>query len=155
MNDLVAVEISNVNDDGAYVRLLEYNDREGLILATNTTRKRVRNVRKLLRVGTQDIMQVIHIDKEGGFIDLSKRTIQFADIEVTKKYFEKSKIVNLIMKLTAFTLGIPVLKVYERFGWDLYDHFDHAYDSFKLALTEPDLVFSKLKCTDKEKEALL
>jgi len=41
-----------VNDDGAYVKLLEYNNREALILATNTTRKRVRNVKKLLRVGT-------------------------------------------------------------------------------------------------------
>ena len=124
-----------MNDDGAYVKLLEYNDREGLILATNTTRKRVRNVRKLLRVGTQDIMQVIHIDKEGGFIDLSKRTIQMADIEETKKFFEKSKIVNLIMKLTAFTLGVRVIDVNESFGFDLYDHFEHAYDSFKLALT--------------------
>jgi len=145
-----------VNDDGAYVKLLEYNDREGLILATNTTRKRVRNVRKLLRVGTQDIMQVIHIDKEGGFIDLSKRTIQMADIEETKKFFEKSKIVNLIMKLTAFTLGVRVIDVNESFGFDLYDHFEHAYDSFKLALTEPELVFAKLpKITEKEKEALI
>ena len=49
VNDLVAVEIFNVNEDGAYVKLLEYNDKEGLILATNTTRKRVKNVKKLLR----------------------------------------------------------------------------------------------------------
>ena len=80
-------------------------------------------------------MQVIHTDKEGGFIDLSKRTIQMADIEETKKYFEKSKIVNLIMKLTARTLGVKVIEVYESFGFDLYDHFEHAFDSFKLALT--------------------
>jgi translation initiation factor 2 subunit 1 len=126
-----------------------------LILATNTTRKRVRNVKKLLRVGTQDIMQVIHVDKEGGFIDLSKRTIQMADIEEKKKEFEKSKIVHLIMKLTARTLNVKVLDAYESFGFDLYDHFDHAFDSFKLALTEPDMVFSKLKCNEKEKLALI
>ena len=52
INELVVVEITNVNDDGAYVKLLEYNNIEALILATNTTRKRVKNVKKLLRLGT-------------------------------------------------------------------------------------------------------
>ena len=104
LGDLVVVEIRDVNEDGAYVKLLEYNDREGLILASNTTRKRVKNVKKLLRLGTQDYMQVISIDKEGGFIDLSKRTVQASDIEVQKQLFDKSKIVHLILRLTAFTL---------------------------------------------------
>ena len=87
-----------MNDDGAYVKLLEYNNIEALILATNTTRKRVRNVKRLLRLGSQDVMQVITLDKEGGFIDLSKKTVQPEDTEGKKKEFEKSKIVHLIMK---------------------------------------------------------
>jgi translation initiation factor 2 subunit 1 len=41
-----------VNEEGGYVRLLEYNNIEALILASNSTRKRVRNVKKILRVGT-------------------------------------------------------------------------------------------------------
>ncbi len=46
------VEIQNVNEDGAYVRLLEYNNREALILASSVTRKRVKNVKKILKLGT-------------------------------------------------------------------------------------------------------
>ena len=49
---LVVVEISTVNEDGAYVKLLEYNRVQGLILAQNTSIKRIKNVKKLLRVGT-------------------------------------------------------------------------------------------------------
>ena len=75
------VEISTVNEDGAYVKLLEYNDKEALILASNTTRKRVRNVKKLLRLGHQEVMQVISVEKEGGYIDLSKRTLQASEVE--------------------------------------------------------------------------
>ena len=63
--------------------------------------------------------------------------------------------VHLIMKLTAVTLNSKVLTCYENFGWDLYEHFDHALDAFKLALTEPDMVFSKVKISDQEKIALL
>jgi len=153
--DLVVVEIRDVNEDGAYVKLLEYNDREGLILASNTTRKRVKNVKKLLRLGCQDYMQVISIDKEGGFIDLSKRTVQPSDIEVKKIYFDKSKVVHLILRLTAFTLQCKVIELYEAFAWDLYDKFEHAYDALRLCLTDPDIVFSKIDITPEQKAALL
>ena len=46
------VEIITVNEGEAYVALLEYNNIEGMILATNTTRKRVKNVKKYIRLGT-------------------------------------------------------------------------------------------------------
>jgi translation initiation factor 2 subunit 1 len=81
---------------------LEYNDKEALILASNTTRKRVRNVKKLLRLGSLDVMQVISVEKEGGYIDLSKRTLQAAEVEQKKIDYEKAKQVHLILRLTAF-----------------------------------------------------
>lgn len=144
-----------MNEEGAYVQLIEYNNREGLILASNTTIKRKMNVKKILKLGTQDVMQVIEVDKEGGFIDLSKRTVQIGDVEEKRKWFDKSKVVHLIMRLTAFKLQCKVLDLYEAFGWDLYDKFDHAYDAFKLCLSDPELVFDKITLTDAQKEALL
>lgn len=102
-------------------------------------------------------MQVISVDKEGGFIDLSKRTVQVTDVEQKKQYFDKSKIVHLILRLTAHQLKVSLLDLYEKFGWDLYDKFgfDHAYDAFKLCLTEPDMVMGKLNISKPEREALL
>ena len=50
--ELVMVMIRDVNEDGAYVQLLEYNNREALILASSVTRKRVKNVKRLLKMGT-------------------------------------------------------------------------------------------------------
>ena len=152
---MVVVEIITVNEGEAYVALLEYNNIEGMILATNTTRKRVKNVKKYIRLGTQDYMQVITVDKEGCYIDLSKKTVQIPDIEEKKKYFDKSKVVHLIMKLTAFKLKCKLIELYEAFGWDLYDKFDHAYDALKLCLTDPELVFSKINITDAQKTELL
>ena len=144
-----------MNQDGAYVRLLEYNNRDALILASNTTRKRVKNVKKLLRLGTQDYMQVIAVDKEGGFIDLQKRTLQMSDVEVKKKEFDKAKVVHLILRLTAHNMQCKLIDLYEAYAWDLYDKFDHAYDAFKLCLTDPELVFSKITITDDQKKHLL
>ena len=135
--------------------MLEYNGHEAMILASNTTRKRIKNVKKLLRIGTQDYMQVTHSDQDGGYVDLSKRTVQLKDVEEKKKFFDKSKMVHLIMKLTAYNLKVPLLQLYEEFGWDLYDNFEHAYDALKLSLTDPDIVFSKINIKPEHKEALI
>ena len=41
------------------------------------------------------------------------------------------------MRQTAIKLNTPVLKLYEQFGWDLYDKcgFDHDFEAFKVAMT--------------------
>lgn len=77
------------------------------------------------------------------------------DVEKKKNFFEKSKIVHLIMRLTAHNLKTKVGDLYEAWGWDLYDQFEHAYDALKLSLSDPEFVFSKITISDAHKEALL
>jgi len=102
-------------------------------------------------------MQVIQVDKEQAFIDLSKKVIKSEEAVKKKREFDKSKIVHLILRLTAHNLKCKLIKIYEDFGWDLYDVFEdsHPYDALKLCLTEPELVFGKIKVTDVQKEELL
>ena len=59
------------------------------------------------------------------------------------------------MKLTAYTLQCKLVEIYEQFGWDLYDLFDHAYDGLKLCLTDPERVFSKLNISEEQKVELM
>ncbi len=44
-------EITKVNENGAYARLLEYDDMEGYLLSTEVTKKRVKLVNKYMKVG--------------------------------------------------------------------------------------------------------
>jgi len=61
----------------------------------------------------------------------------------------------LILRLTAFTLQCIVVDLYEDFAWDLYDKFEHAYDALRLCLTDPEIVWSKIKITEEQKKALI
>jgi len=82
--------------------------------------------------------------------------VQVEDVELKKKEYDKAKIVHLILRLTAVTLKTKVIDLYESFGWDLYDEFEHAYDAFKLCLTDPELVFQKIPDINEEyKKALV
>ena len=64
--EMVVVRVNKVEEFGAYVTLLEYNHIEGMILSSEVSRKRIRSIHKHLRIGKQDVMQVLRVDKEKG-----------------------------------------------------------------------------------------
>lgn len=45
--------------------------------------------------------------------------------------------------------------LYEKFGWDLYDKYGHAFDAFRLIMSEPEQVFKEIDITEEEKKVLL
>jgi translation initiation factor 2 subunit 1 len=79
----------NISEYGIEVSLNEYNNIKGFINCSEVSRKKKVNLNKLLTVGKDILLNVIQVDKEKGFIDLSKRTISDEDI---KLFNEKHKL---------------------------------------------------------------
>jgi translation initiation factor 2 subunit 1 len=55
------------------VQLLEYGNIEGMIQLSEFSRRRIRSIQKLVRVGRNEVVAVMRVDKDKGYIDLSKR----------------------------------------------------------------------------------
>ena len=53
---------------GAYVKLLEYDNIDGMILLSELSRRRIRSIQKLIRVGRNEVVVVLRVDKEKGGI---------------------------------------------------------------------------------------
>ncbi len=85
--------------------LLEYENMEGYLLSTEVTKKRVKLVNKYMKVGKQEPMMVIRVDREKRYIDLSKKKVLPADAAATEIYFKKAKMVHNILKQMAVKLG--------------------------------------------------
>lgn len=66
IEDVVMVNVSSIADMGAYVHLLEYNSIEGMILLSELSRRRIRSINKLIRVGRNECVVVIRVDKDKG-----------------------------------------------------------------------------------------
>ena len=66
VEDVVMVNVRSISEMGAYVSLLEYNNIEGMILLSELSRRRIRSINKLIRIGRNECVVVIRVDKEKG-----------------------------------------------------------------------------------------
>lgn len=104
----VMIQVKNIADMGAYVSLLEYNNIEGMILFSELSRRRIRSVNSLIRVGRIEPVMVLRVDKEKGYIDLSKRRVSEEDIAQCEERYNKSKLVHSIMRHVAETMSMDL-----------------------------------------------
>ena len=136
IESLVMVNVRTIADMGAYVSLLEYNNIEGLILLSELSRRRIRSINKLIRVGRNEVAMVLRVDKDKGYIDLSKRRVSPEDVAACEDKFNKAKAVHGVLRHLAERRKFHLEELYERIAWPLYKKYGHAYDAFKIALVE-------------------
>lgn len=154
-DEVVVVLVKEIQDMGGYVHLLEYNNCEGMIMLSELSRRRIRSVNKLLKVGHQEYAAVLRVDAEKGYIDLSKRRVAPEDVDKVAEKWSKSRTVHSIVRHVAETVGVDMKELYERWGWPLYKKFPHAYDGLSVAVSDPDMVLDGLDIRPREREELL
>lgn len=113
------------------MKLLEYNNIEGMVLLSELSRRRIRSINKLLRVGTNEPVMVVRVDQEKGYIDLSKRRVSPEDRAKCEDRYNKAKTVHSILRHVSEAAKTSLQDVYERVGWPLYRSYGHAYDAFQ------------------------
>jgi translation initiation factor 2 subunit 1 len=154
-DDIVVVLVKEIQPLGGTVHLLEYDNCEGMIMLSELSRRRIRSVNKLLKVGHQEYAAVVRVDADKGYIDLSKRRVAKEDIEKIAEKWNKSRTVHSIVRHVAETVGVDMLELYQRWGWPLYKRHPHAYDGLRIAVNDPDAVLEGLDIRDNERDELL
>jgi len=141
------VNVKRIAEMGAYVHLLEYNNIEGMILLSELSRRRIRSVNKLIRIGKTEPVVVIRVDKEKGYIDLSKRRVASEDVEKCNEQFSKAKAVNSILRHVADLLDYEtdeqLEELYTKTAWHFEEKYKKkasAYDAFKNAVQDPSIL---------------
>jgi len=143
IDDVVMVQVRSIAEMGAYVSLLEFNNVEGMILLSELSRRRIRSINKLIRVGKQEVCMVLRVDKEKGYIDLSKRRVSPEDVQKCDERFQRSKAVHSIVRHVSEVQHVEMEALYRQSAWPLYGKFGHAYEAFRAAITDPDSIFTE------------
>ncbi|KAL7293216.1 eukaryotic translation initiation factor 2 subunit 1 [Trichogramma pretiosum] len=162
VEDVVMVNVRSIAEMGAYVHLLEYNNIEGMILLSELSRRRIRSINKLIRVGKTEPVVVIRVDKEKGYIDLSKRRVSAEDVDKCTERYAKAKAVNSILRHVAELLHYDsdeqLEELYQKTAWYFEEKYKKqkasAYDFFKQAVLDPKIL-AECDLDEKTKEVLL
>ncbi|KAI9037105.1 translation initiation factor eIF2 subunit alpha [Aspergillus affinis] len=139
VDSYVMVNVKQIAEMGAYVKLLEYDNIDGMILLSELSRRRIRSIQKLIRIGRNEVVIVLRVDKEKGYIDLSKRRVSPEDVIKCEERYNKSKAVNSIMRHVAEATQTPLETLYSTIGWPLNRKYGHSHDAFKISITNPDV----------------
>lgn len=161
VEDVVMVNVRAIAEMGAYVELQEYKDIEGMILLSELSRRRIRSINKLIRVGRTECVVVIRVDKDKGYIDLSKRRVSPEEIAKCEDKYAKAKCVNSILRhvaeLLEYETDEQLEELYEKTAW----HFDSkyskpgaSYEAFKHVVTNPETL-DECDLDDKTRKVLL
>lgn len=75
---------------------------------------------------------------------MSKRKVLAEDIVKAEEKYNKSKAVHSILRHVAEKHKHSLENLYETIGWPLSRKYGHAYEAFKLAITNPDTVFADI-----------
>lgn len=154
VDEVVMCQVQQIAEMGAYVKLLEYDGAEGMILLSELSRRRIRSIQKLIRVGRNEVVVVLRVDKEKGYIDLSKRRVSPEDVIKCEEQFNKSKAVHSIIAHVAGKLNRDVEELYDAIVFPLHDKYGHAFDAFKLAILDMDKTFEGIQMDDQVRKEL-
>ena len=126
-----------------------------MLFSGEVSLKRVNLINRLLSVGKEEVLRVLRVDTQKGFIDLSKKQVKADEIEGCKKKFGKSKAVEGIVKLLSVHTNKSMEYLYKNLIWPLYKTHEHAYDALKSVLNGDDKIFENVKISDEIKEELI
>uniref|UniRef100_K3ZZA9 S1 motif domain-containing protein n=1 Tax=Setaria italica TaxID=4555 RepID=K3ZZA9_SETIT len=150
VDEAVMIQVRRIVDTGVYVALLEYNNIEGLIPQTELSRRRIRSIASLVRIGRQETAIVLRVDHDKGYVDLSKRRVSDQEARTCEDRYNKAKLVHSIMRHVADTVDLDLETIYERVAWPLYRNYGHAFDAFKLIAADPDVILDPLTYHEEE-----
>jgi translation initiation factor 2 subunit 1 len=136
VGNITIVSIKELTEMGVYVELLEYERSLGMLMMTEISRRRIRSLNKLIKIGKTEIVMVIRVDCEKGYIDVSKRQMAENEIYCMEKKWSYSKNINSITSyISRCTISnCEDLKI--RWIWSLNRKYGHVIKGIKKIIRE-------------------
>jgi translation initiation factor 2 subunit 1 len=128
--EMIMGKVATIDNEGVSVDLIEYGDARGLILLGELSKKRIKNINQITKIGSIEVCIVLRVDNEKGYIDLSLAKVNDQEKEECRKAYAKNKIAYHIMMKAAKKLEKSVKELYEEFGYEKAEEFGSLYYFF-------------------------
>ena len=155
INDLVHVIISEINELNVYCTLSEYNDIQGMILISELSKRKNQNTNKLVKIGKKEILLVLKVDPDNGYIDLSKKRVTLDDYTEFIEKYSNRLVVNQIITNVHNKTNKNITDLYSEFVWGQETPLKHLKNVLDNDIQEQVTLFFKEKKLKLKSEVLI
>ena len=152
--ELVVANVEQVTGYGAFVRLEEYGNKQGIVNIRDFSLKWVKNPRDYFKEGQKTILKVLRVNKDRGHIDLSLRNVNEAERKNKLRDFKMGKRVEQMLAIIAERIEKPIEHLDTELGEPLLEDYESIYDAF-LAVSAGHEDLSKYVKDIKEREEIV
>ncbi len=138
--DLVVCEITKINPNSVYAKLLEY-DRSGMIHVSEIAKRWVKDIREFVKLRQLVVCSVGRV--EGNDISLSLKRVNKNQGDRKLQEYKKEMNAEKFLEQIAKQLGKTLEEAFEEVGYDLEEKFGSVNRSFETALRNPNLLAEK------------
>ncbi|BCS90796.1 MAG: translation initiation factor IF-2 subunit alpha [Candidatus Micrarchaeota archaeon] len=109
VNDLVIADIYDINEDGAYCKLIEYNNLTAFLPVREVASGWIKNIREFIHKGQRVVCRVIYADKEKGIVSLSLKKVTPSETKAKLNEYNTEKRFEGLFKQAAKLANIQEL----------------------------------------------
>lgn len=152
---VIVAYIKEIKEMGAYCLLSEYGNSLGMLMMSELSRKRIRSLNKFIKTGKTEVVVVIRVNFEKGYIDLSKRRIAEGETYSMEKKWGYTKFTNSIVTYISDSIFIINEDMSLRWLWPITRNFGHSILAFKKLINYSNIIIKSLDFFKGEKQKLL
>lgn len=138
--EIVMGKVESVDGEGLTLGILEYGEAKGLMLFGELSKKRIKNVQQVTKVGNIEVCHVLRVDEERGYIDLSMSKVTESEKTACREMCSRNKLAYHIMAKAAKRLGRSVSSLYEEMGYAREEEFGSLYYFFARVKDNGDIL---------------
>jgi translation initiation factor 2 subunit 1 len=138
VGDLVVCSVENVKNFGAFVKLDEYEGREGFIHVRDVATGWVKYVRDHVREGQKIVCKVQGVDREKGHIDLSLKQVNDHQRREKIQDWKNEKKAEKLLEIVGQKMGKSLEESYDSAGEMLIEEYGALYSAFEEAAINPE-----------------
>jgi len=146
--ELVVCRATRCDEMSATYELLEYTQPPllGMCMAQELSRRKMRSLAKIVRVGELDVLRVLHVDKVKRYVDLSKKDVSEPLKTATLIYFRQAQAAHEVALHAARLLRTCSYCFYCHFVWPLAAKYQNSLFLFiRQSLIAPVLTLGEYR----------
>ena len=136
VGEFVVCTVDRLELHSAFVKLDEYESLEGMIHASELSRKWVRNVKTYLKLGSKLVCKVTDVNQEKKHINLSVRRVGASQKMGKNKELKEEKSAYSLMKAFGDQIKLSEEEIYSKIGEKIVDNGELLFPIFLEAVKD-------------------